>query len=156
MQVALRQQRLTQLLQVEIQQIWSEQFQFHTLGHVGGQRLGIKGLHVVLGGAGGDAQEAQRLSAQVVAQQASSDVGIVGFLLDHGPGSYHQRGAELFCSDAVVEIFERLVENLRFAHVAEFGAGLADNSVQAIQVQRRPAAVGKDDRDVTRRGLGCW
>jgi hypothetical protein len=94
LQVALGQQRLAQSLQVEAGEVGCQQFELDAFGDVGRQRLGVQRAHVVLGGAVGHAEEAQRFGAQVVAQQAGGDEGVIGLLFDHRAGGDHQRGAE--------------------------------------------------------------
>ena len=100
------------------------------------------------------AQEVQRLGAQVVAQQARCDVGVVGLLLDHGARGDHQRCAQLVCRDTVVQVLQGLVEDAGFADIGQVRAGFADDGVQAIQVQGRPAAVRLHDVDVAGGRLG--
>ena len=153
LQVALRQQRIAELLEVVLFQLGRYQLQFHALLDVGGERLRVQRRHVVLGCAFRHTEEAQCLGAQVVAEQARGDVGVVRLLFDHGARGDDEGGAQLVGGHAVVEVLQRLVENFRLADVGEIGAGLADDGVQAAQVQGLRRAVGLYHVDAVGGGL---
>ncbi len=93
-------------------------------------------------------------AAQIVTQQAGGDEGVVGLLLDHGAGGDDQGRAQLVLADAVVKILQGLVQDFGFADIGQPEAGLVDNGVQAVEVQRRAAAVCLYDSDIASGCLG--
>ena len=111
-------------------------------------------MHVRLGGAFGHAQEGQSFCAQRVAKQAGRHIAVVRLLLDHGARGDHQGCTEFVGSDAVVEILQRLIENLGFADIGEVCAGLCDDCMQTVEVQRGPGAVCLNYRDIAGSFLG--
>ena len=154
LQVSLRQQGLAQQFQVELPEVGCQQLQRHTFFDIGGQGTGIQRGHVGLGGAGGHAEKSERLGAQVVTQQAGRDVGVIGLLLDHGAGGDNQGRAQLRRGHAVVQVFQRLIEDPGLTHITQVETGFADDGVDTVQVQRCAAAVRLNDVDIARRGLG--
>ena len=73
---------------------------------------------------------------------------IVRFLLDQRAGCDNQSGAYLFSGDTVIQITQRLVDNVTFANVVELSAGLCDNGV--LYVERSTAFIRMNDVDGVR------
>ena len=140
-------QRGTQLRQVVVTQFRIQQVELDALLDVHRQRLGVQAGHLVVGGAGGDAEEAQRFGAQGVHQQAGGDVGVVRLALDQGTGSHHQRGADILLGHAVVQVLQGFIEDQRAIDLGQAFAGFGDQHLQAAQIQRYPLAIGTGHAD---------
>jgi len=75
-------------------------------------------------------------------------------LLDHGAGGDDQGYAQLVGAEAVVEIFQGLIQDVGLADIGEVGAGFIDDGVQAIEVQWCAAAIRLYHADTAGRCLG--
>jgi len=136
---------LGQSLQVEAGQAWIEQFQLHPLGDIGWQGFCVAAGHFVMGGAAGNAEEAQCFAAQGIEQQARRDIAVVGLTLDQGSRGHDQSGIDVFLGDTVVEVLQALTLNQPGIHFAEAFTGFADDGAQAAQIQGALAAIGMAD-----------
>ncbi len=145
--VALVVQCGAQLGQVVALELGVEQFEFHALVHVGRQGLGVEVGHFVVGGALGNAEEAQGFGTDVVHQQARGDVGVVRLALDQGTGSHHQGGVDVLLGDAVIQVLQGLAFDQRAIDFGKAFAGLADDGLQATHVEGDQAAVGGGHAD---------
>ena len=101
----------------------------------------------MVGGAAGNAEEAQGFGADVVHQQAGGDVGVVRLALDQGTGGHHQGGVDVLLGDAVVQVLQGLGLDQRAVDFGQAFAGLADDGLQAAHVQRLHTAVGLGHAD---------
>ncbi|MCY1391454.1 hypothetical protein D9M71_62970 [compost metagenome] len=138
---------LAQFFQVEGLQLRVEQFELDAFFHVGRQGLGVEVGHLVVSGALGNAEEAQRFGTQGVHQQAGSDVGVVRLALYQGAGGHHQGGVDVLLGDAVVEVLQGFTLDQRAVDFGQGFAGFADDGVQAAHVQWLLAAIGAGDAD---------
>ncbi|MCY1355770.1 hypothetical protein D9M69_422060 [compost metagenome] len=101
----------------------------------------------MVGGALGNAEEAQGFGAQGVHQQAGGDVGVVRLALYQGAGGHHQGGVDVLLGHAVVEVLQGLALDQVAIDFGQAFAGFADDGVQAAHVERLQAAVGAGDAD---------
>ncbi len=145
--VALVVQCGAQLGQVVALQLGIEQFELDAFLDVGRQGLGVEVGHLVMGGAFGNAEEAQGFGTQGVHQQARGDLAVVRLALDQGAGSHHQRGVDVLLGHAVVEVLQGLALDQRAIDFGEAFAGLRDDGLQTAHVQRLLAAIGAGDAD---------
>ncbi|MNQ17515.1 hypothetical protein D3C85_305310 [compost metagenome] len=136
-----------QLGQVVVAQLGVEQFELDALVDVHRQGLGVQVGHLVVGGALGDAEEAQRFGAQGVHQQTGGDVGVVRLALDQGARGHHQSGVDVLLGDAVVEVLQGLALDQGAIDFGQAFAGLGDDGLQAAEVERALLAVGQGDAD---------
>jgi hypothetical protein len=143
LQVALGLQCLPEPVEVVAGELRVEQFELGGTLCVGAEILGVTLAHLGLGGLlrhAGD--EAQRLAAQVVHQQARGHLRVVRFLLDHRPCGHHQRGADVLLGDAVEQVAPGLGQHALRVDLLQPAAGLLDQRGHPRLVQRHAGAVG--------------
>ena len=135
--------------EVEAGQFRIEQFGSDAGLHVGREIFGIAHSHIGLRGEGRPGMDiGQHLAAELVQQQARTDIGVVRLLLDQRARG-HDRGQRQFVlADAVVEIAGGLGEHGCRGDAVETGAGFADN-------QRKPLGVETNARTVGERDMKC-
>ncbi len=149
--VALMVERGAQLGQVVALQLGIEQFELDAFLDVGRQGLGVEVGHLVMGGAFGNAEEAQGFGTQGVHQQARGDLAVVRLTLDQGAGSHHQGGVDVLLGHAVVKVLQGLALDQRAIDFGQAFAGLGDDGLQTAHVQRLLAAIGAGDADARMR-----
>jgi hypothetical protein len=163
LQVALGLQCLAEGVEVVAGQLGVDQFQLRGALDVGLEVLGVALAHLGLRGLlRQPGEEAQRLAAQVVHQQARGHLGVVRLLLDLHARGHHQRGADVLLGDAVEQVAAGLGEDAGPFHLLQPAAGLVDHRRHARLVQRHAGAVDTGDvqhirrcgRRLLLRGLG--
>ena len=100
------------------------------------------------GALGLDLEKAQGLGAQLVEQQPSGDIGVVGLLFNQGARRHHQCGGHAISADAVIEVGQAFLDDAIGVYVQKAGAGLGGQGVDAADVQRCPVAIRPDHLDV--------
>jgi hypothetical protein len=121
----------------KVGQLRVQQFELDTFGDVGRQGLGVQVGHFVVGGAVGDAEEAQAFGTQGVHQQAGGDERVVRLALDQGTGGHHQGGVDVLQGHAVVQVLQGFALDQVAVDFGQAFAGFGDDGVQAAHVQRR-------------------
>ena len=153
LQIPLRQDGRAEGFQVEARclrrprQFRRQQLQLHPPLDVGGEAPRVEGGHVFEGGAACEAEEAERLRAQTIQQQPGRRVGIVRVFFNQGARGADQRGAEFLPGHPVVKVAQGFVDDLLAADILEPGASLRHDGVNAVNIQRRAAAVGLRNMD---------
>ena len=122
-------------------QFRAQQFQLDAFADVGGEGIAVQRVHLFLVGTLGHAQVLQCFSADLVHQQASGDLGVVGLHFDQGACGHHHGGVDVVDGDAVVQVLDGFGDDLVGVDVVQAFTGGADQVLKAAHVQRRLAAV---------------
>ncbi len=156
LQIAIGDQGVTQLLEVVLGQTRVQQLVVHRamdiVGEVGGvllAHLGVRGvLHLTVG------QKRQRFMAELVHEQTRGRGAVVGLGFQALTGRQDESGGQLVFGDAVVGVFQRVVEHGLCVHAVDAFTGLGDHALQTVTIQLGRGAVLEADLDITGRGCG--
>ncbi len=146
LQIPLGDDGLAEFLQVVLLQRAVQQLQFDAALDVIGEVFRIAFLHFLLGRfQAAVADEGQGFLAHVVQQQSGRDEGVVRLRLYFGAGAHYQRRRDVFFRDAVEQVAQGFLIDKLFVDIFQIPAGLGDDLLHSLLVQRPAAAIlGRD------------